>query len=70
MSEQELNLFIKKVQQLSELVDSLDKVPERRELLSNCNDHYQVVKLAESWGYNIGRRWGEDRPEKHQPQKK
>jgi len=66
VSEQELDLFIQKVLQLSELVDSLDKVPGRRELLSNCNDHYQVVKLAESWGYNIGRRWGEEIPEKLQ----
>ena len=60
MSEKELKLFKKKVKSLQKLVDSLKNHPEREQLLANCVDHDQVVKLAKKWGYDIGRRWGEE----------
>ncbi len=59
MAEHDLKCFLHKVEQLQNLVDSLDKVPGRRKLLSDCQNHNQVVELAKSWGYEIGRRWGE-----------
>ncbi len=59
MSEQELKRFIEKVEQLKKMLASLEKNPERRAQLASCNHHDQVVKLAKSWGYEIGRRWGE-----------
>ena len=62
MSEKDLRLFLYKVEQLREMVDSLDLIPERRKTLCNCNTHEEVVLLAKSWGYEIGRRWGEDDP--------
>ena len=58
MSEAELKLFKKKVNSLTKLVDSLKTHPEREQLLANCVDHDEVVKLAKEWGYDIGRRWG------------
>ena len=60
MSELELSLFIEKVSQLSKMVDSLNKVPGRKELLTSCKNHTEVVELAEKWGFKIGRRWGDD----------
>ena len=52
--------FLLKIQQLQELAESLTEIPGRREELSACTNHNQVVKLAKSWGYEIGRRWGEN----------
>ncbi len=60
MSQEELSQFIKKVGQLKELVDSLEKVEGRKEILAKCEKHDEVVALARSWGYEIGRRWGDD----------
>ena len=59
MSEQELKKFIQKVNNLKDMVNSLEEIPERRVLLAACNSHDQVVLLAKKWGYDIGRRWGE-----------
>ena len=60
MSELELKRFIEKVSQLEAMVDSLENVPGRRSRLAECKNHDEVIKLARSWGYEIGRRWGED----------
>jgi len=59
MAQNDLDLFIQKVDQLNNLIQSLDEFPERRRLLSNCSSHNEVIELAQSWGYQIGRRWGE-----------
>ena len=59
MSKKDLQRFLNKVQQLQEMVISLEKFPGRRERLEACKDHDQVVNLARSWGYEIGQRWGE-----------
>lgn len=59
MAEADLHKFIEKVKQLSALVDSLDRIPGRRDQLAACQNHTQVVLLARSWGYEIGRRWGD-----------
>ena len=59
MAELDLMRFLDKVSQLQQLVDSLAREPYRREQLAECSNHNQVVLLARSWGYEIGRRWGE-----------
>ncbi len=59
MSKKDLERFIQKVKQLNSLVDSLEVIQGRKELLTNCTHHNQVVDLANSWGYQIGQRWGE-----------
>ena len=59
MAEEDLQRFLSKVQQLNALVSSIDADPERRRQLAACSDHNAVVQLALSWGYSIGRRWGE-----------
>ena len=59
MAEEDLQLFLLKVQQLNALVSSLDADPERRRQLAACSDHNAVVQLARLWGFRIDRRWGE-----------
>ncbi len=59
MAEKDLQLFLQKVAQLNELVDSLNEIDGRREKLSQCCTHEEVVLLAKHWGFDIGRRWGE-----------
>ena len=59
MAEQDLLLFLDKVAQLQKLVSCLETDQERRQSLAGCSDHNQVVALARSWGFEIGRRWGE-----------
>ena len=60
MPEEDLIRFLEKVAQLQELVASLDGDPDRREQLARCASHNDVVLLAKAWGYEIGRRWGEE----------
>ena len=59
MSSKDLKLFLKKVEELNGMVKSLDRFPDRKNALAACSNHEEVVKLAKSWGYEIGRRWGE-----------
>ena len=59
MAEDDLIRFLDKVQQLQKLVESLKHEPERRKRLADCDDHNAVVELARQWGFEIGRRWGE-----------
>ncbi len=59
MSIEELDLFLLKIEQLTLLKSSLHKYPERKNLLAQCETHDDVVELAKSWGFEIGRRWGE-----------
>lgn len=59
MAEQDLLLFLDKVAQLQQLARSVETDQERRQSLARCSDHNQVVALARSWGFEIGRRWGE-----------
>ena len=60
MSQRDLDRFIKKINDLNELLKSLDAIPKRKQLIINCDSHDQVVKLAKQWGFDIGRRWGDD----------
>ena len=59
MAQRDLQLFLEKVNQLQKMVKSLDKEPSRKALLAECENHNQVIELAEKWGFQIGRRWGE-----------
>ena len=60
MASKELERFVFKVNQLNQLVESLESVPGRKESLESCLTHEEVVALASSWGFEIGRRWGDD----------
>ena len=60
MPEEDLIRFLDKVAQLQSLVESLSGDPARRDQLARCVSHNDVVMLARAWGYEIGRRWGEE----------
>ena len=45
MSESDLLRFLDKVDQLQQLVRSLDTQPERRDALADCSNHNQVAVL-------------------------
>ena len=51
--------FLYKIDQLNQLVELLNKSPEKYKLFISCKTHSDVVELAKEWGYEIGRRWGD-----------
>ena len=58
MTEQDLSRFLHKVDQLQQLVQSLEDDEQRRQSLAACTNHSQVVALARRWGFEIARRCG------------
>lgn len=63
MAEAQLQQFLEKVRQLQAFVALSEADPALRQALRDCGDHHQVVALARSCGFEIGRRWGETPPE-------
>ncbi|MCP9833031.1 MULTISPECIES: Nif11 domain/cupin domain-containing protein [unclassified Cyanobium] len=59
MAEAQLQQFLEKVRQLNAFVARSEADPALRAALRDCGDHHQVVALARSCGFEIGRRWGE-----------
>ncbi len=59
MAEAQLQQFLEKVRQLNAFVALSEADPALRQALRDCGDHHQVVALARSRGFEIGRRWGE-----------
>ena len=60
MAERDLLRFLEKISQLQALASEVERDPSRRSELASCTDHNQVIQLTRAWGYDIGRRWGED----------
>ena len=60
MSKKDLDKFLKKISQLNAIVDLINDSPLKKEQLTKCIDHEEVIKLTKSWGFNIGERWGEN----------
>ena len=60
MSKEDYYRFLHKIDQLNQLVELINNSPEKYQLIISCKKHEDVVKLAKEWGYEIGKRWGED----------
>jgi cupin 2 domain-containing protein len=60
MAEADLQRFLDKVRQLNAFVALSEHQPQLRSALSACSTHGEVVALARSCGFEIGRRWGEE----------
>tara|TARA_Y100001968_G_scaffold326163_1_gene368744 strand:+ start:45 stop:227 length:183 start_codon:yes stop_codon:yes gene_type:complete len=60
MTKKDYESFLYKIDQLNELVEYLNDSPEKYKLFINCKTHEEVVDLANQWGYQIGKRWGEN----------
>ncbi|MEB3169327.1 MAG: Nif11 domain/cupin domain-containing protein [Synechococcaceae cyanobacterium] len=59
MAEEQLQQFLEKVRQLNAFVARSEARPALRQRLAACASHAEVVQLARSEGFEIGRRWGE-----------
>jgi len=62
MAEAQLQQFLQKVAALNAFVALSEANSGVRDALRNCNNHHDVVSLARSHGFEIGRRWGEEDP--------
>ena len=60
MSRKDLENFLDKVSQLNSIVSLINSSNAKREELSKCKTHEEVIKLTTSWGFNIEKRWGEE----------
>ena len=52
--------FLHKIDQLNKLVELIKNSPDKYNLFVKCTTHEDVVELANKWGYEIGKRWGEN----------
>ena len=59
MAKKDYEKFLDKIDQLNQLVELINKCPEKYQLIISCSTHEDVVELAKQWGYEIGKRWGE-----------
>ena len=59
MSKHDFERFLFKIDQLNQLVELINNSPEKYKLFISCKTHDEVVDLANLWGYEIGKRWGE-----------
>ena len=59
MTKENLEKFINKINQLNKILLLIEKSSEKREELSKCSNHDEVIKLTKSWGFEIDKRWGE-----------
>ncbi len=59
MAKKDLEKFINKIEQLNKILLLIDQSCEKKEELSKCSNHEEVIELTKSWGFEIGKRWGE-----------
>ncbi len=59
MSKKDYEKFLYKIEQLNQFIELIQKSPEKYQLIISCESHEEVVELANQWGYDIGKRWGE-----------
>ena len=60
MSISDLEKFLIKIDQLNLIVELIEKDFSKKEALSSCSTHEEVIKLTSSWGFQINKRWGEN----------
>ena len=60
MSDKDLYKFLKKIEQLNNIAQLIKENPQKRIALSRCKNHEEVINLTTKWGFEIGRRWGEE----------
>ena len=59
MSIKDYESFLYKIDQLNKLVKLINESPDKYKLFIKCKTHKDIVELANKWGYEIGKRWGE-----------
>ena len=59
MTKKDLDIFLRKIDQLNKIVMLIYSSSEKRNALAKCKSHEEVIKLTKAWGFEIGKRWGE-----------
>ena len=59
MTKKDLEKFIDKIEQLNKILLLIEQSTHKKEELSKCSNHEEVIKLTKSWGFEIDKRWGE-----------
>ena len=59
MSKKDYEKFVLKIENLNKLVELINNSPEKYQLMISCTNHKEVVDLANQWGFDIDKRWGE-----------
>ena len=59
MAEKDLINFLKKIEQLNKISELIENDPLKKKELSECRNHEEVINLTSKWGFEIGKRWGE-----------
>ena len=59
MTKKDYESFLYKIDQLNKLVKLINESPDKYKLFIKCKTHKDIVELANKWGYEIGKRWGE-----------
>ena len=59
MTKKDLEKFINKIDQLNKILLLIEQSAKKKEELSKCSNHEEVIKLTKSWGFEIDKRWGE-----------
>ena len=52
--------FLNKIDKLNKIVELINDSPEKYQLIIRFETRDDVVKLANLWGFDIGKRLGED----------
>ena len=60
MAAKDLNNFLKKIDQLNMIAEIIKNNPDKKKELSECKSHEDVIRLTSKWGFEIGKRWGEE----------
>ena len=60
MSKEDLERFLRKIDQLNLIAELIEKDISKKQALSNCSTHKEVIELTTSWGFQISKRWGEN----------
>ena len=60
MAKKDLEKFLKKIKQLNSLEELINKYPDKKQQLMKCSNHEEVIQLTSEWGFDIGKRWGEN----------
>ncbi len=60
MAKKDLDKFMNKISQLNSIANLIKESKLKRDEISKCKNHEEVIKVTTSWGFDIGSRWGEE----------
>ena len=61
MAQKDLINFLKKIEQLNKISELINNDSIKRNELKACKNHEEVISLTSKWGFEISKRWGEEK---------